>query len=239
MLLAVQIGSEIWRMAKLVGPRKRKFARRNKTPDAIGERYERFVIIGEAPPYVQPSTGARQRQWLCRCDCGTIKIVPQRGLRDGTTKSCGCYGKERSKNQIVHGHARSRGGDKPTPTFNAWRTMLQRCTNPNEGQWENYGKRGIKVCDAWLQFENFLADMGEKPEGTSLDRIDVNGNYEPSNCRWANPKQQSLNKRCTVRVTYQGREMTLMEACEIAGTQYTRAHARLKAGHSLEWVLTP
>ena len=219
---------------------KRPFIPRNRKPDGIGTRYGRLVISECAPPYVQPSTGVRQRRWLVRCDCGAEKIVTQHGLRTGKTKSCGCLNEEMKRSRVDHGHACRSDNRKPTRTFNAWRTMLQRCTNPKAEQWKNYGARGITICDRWRQsFSNFLADLGEAPEGMTLERTNVNGNYEPSNCVWASPKEQARNTRRARKVTFQGREMPLKEACEITGAKYSTAYWRLKAGHSLEWVLTP
>lgn len=98
--------------------------------------------------------------------------------------------------RTVHGHARRRAkGRAGTSTYYIWAAMIQRCTNPKNRDYKNYGARGITVCDRWRDFTNFLADMGEKPDGLSIDRIDNDGNYEPGNCRWATPAQQASNKR--------------------------------------------
>lgn len=96
--------------------------------------------------------------------------------------------------KIIHGH-RGHGSGVRTPTYNTWRAMIYRCTQKSHIAYKNYGGRGIKVCDEWRKFSNFLRDMGERPQNKTLDRIDPNGNYEPSNCRWATPKQQARNKR--------------------------------------------
>ena len=101
-----------------------------------------------------------------------------------------------SEERTIHGHARKRGDRRGgSQTYYIWAAMVQRCTNPNNKSWKWYGARGITVCDRWLTFENFLADMGEKPAGRSIDRIDNDGNYEPSNCRWATASQQVKNRR--------------------------------------------
>ena len=127
--------------------------------------------------------------WICECVCRALKSVAACELKGGKTKSCGCYDAERKSTQTVkHGFNR-------TPTYVCWSNMLARCTNPNRPDFRNYGARGIAVCERWFQFSNFLADMGEKPEGLAIDRINNDGNYEPGNCRWATPSQQRRNQR--------------------------------------------
>lgn len=129
-------------------------------------------------------------QWYCVCECGVEKLVDSYCLTKGLSKSCGCKaGQAISKSKTKHGMV-------GTPTYNTWVKMKERCTNPNDKRYSDWGGRGIKVCDRWLDsFENFLEDMGEKPEGLSLDRIDNNGDYEPNNCRWADNSIQKFNSR--------------------------------------------
>ena len=214
----------------------RAFAHRKRMPDSIGQRYERLVIIAEAPPYVQPSTGVRQRQWTCRCDCGTEKVVGQRAMRTGMVKSCGCLNEELKKQRITHGHARK---GAHSGAYKAWRGIFQRCENPNTDQWANYGGRGITVCESWRDFANFLADMGERPRGKSIERLDVDGNYEPSNCVWATAIEQARNQRRTIWVHYRGKERCLKEACELSGVNYMTAIDRLQRGWPAERALSP
>lgn len=126
--------------------------------------------------------------WQCRCVCGAVKNVKEHRLLSGESLSCGCIKKGR------HGHAAYREG-KRSSTYGVWTNMWSRCTNPKCPAYRYYGERGITVCDRWRKFENFLADMGEKPENLSIDRIHVNGNYEPDNCRWADAKTQANNQR--------------------------------------------
>lgn len=131
----------------------------------------------------------KKRIWECICDCGTLTLVPTQRLQNGENQSCGCYKNEK---RITHGHTIK----KVSRTYETWSQMKKRCYNPNNDNYNLYGGRGIKVCNRWLEsFENFLSDMGIRPPNTSIDRIDVNGNYEPSNCRWATPKIQAKNKR--------------------------------------------
>lgn len=135
--------------------------------------------------------------YKCICGCGTERLIFKGNLTSGKTKSCGCLkGSVLSKKKTSHGHSRA-VGRKASRVYNSWSSMITRCKNPNAKSFHNYGGRGIAVCDRWFVFENFLADMGEPREGESLDRIDFNGNYEPSNCRWADKKTQTRNRRNT------------------------------------------
>ena len=132
----------------------------------------------------------REIVWLCRCDCGNYVEVPTGSLQSGNTRSCGCL-------LSTHGHTRCKQRSR---TYYSWSSMKQRCANQNTPRYKDYGGRGIRVCNRWLKFENFLEDMGEKPEGyrISIDRIDNDGNYEPNNCKWSTPKEQASNRRNNV-----------------------------------------
>lgn len=124
---------------------------------------------------------------------------------------------------MKHGHTGS--GGKTTPTYRSWRTMLNRCQNPGHEQYKDYGGRGIKVCDRWLSFENFLEDMGERPEGMTLDREDKEKDYEPSNCRWATWKEQAREKR--VLFTHMGVTRSLSDWAEVLGISVSALHHRI------------
>lgn len=130
---------------------------------------------------------------LCRCSCGTEFINRADHIWGGNTKSCGCWASAKPKKTFYkHGHGVH---GKWTPTYFSWVSLRNRCKNANCAGYEYYGGRGISVCSRWDSFENFLADMGERPDGKSIDRIDPDGNYEPNNCRWATRSEQSKNQR--------------------------------------------
>ena len=158
---------------------------------------------------------------IIRCDCGTIKSVVASSVR--SMRSCGCISADRS-----HGYA-------GTPTYNSWLNARARCEDPRDGGYHLYGGRGIKVCERWQDFRNFLADMGERPLGTSIDRINGDGDYEPGNCRWATAKQQAENirpslldengKRIGKKREWKGGDpMTLDEAMKKYGVSRSRLH---------------
>lgn len=127
---------------------------------------------------------------LFLCDCGNEKEAYISNVKKLNTRSCGCLYIEYSKNPVVKKHGKSN-----TPEYSSWMNMMYRCNNNNATGYEYYGGRGIEVCDRWHNFENFLCDMGARPKGTSIDRINTNGNYEPSNCKWSSKSEQSLNCR--------------------------------------------
>lgn len=148
--------------------------------DITGQHFGRLVVvrfshIGEN----------RYAQWICACDCGAEALISGDKLRRGFTSSCGCLRRELAERRnLKHGHARV---GSLTPTWHSWHAMMERCYRPTNDSWKHYGGKGIEVCKRWHIFENFLADMGERPLGKTLHRIDSNKNYEPSNCEWRKP----------------------------------------------------
>lgn len=162
--------------------------------DLTGQRFGRLLVLDRATNDAQG-----RARWRCACDCGNEAVITRHHLRDGRTKSCGCLRRDvASELNHTHGFA-SKGGVKPT--YRIYRSMLSRTTNPRDASWKNYGGRGITVCDRWNparggSFENFLADVGERPaDNLSLDRIDNDRGYEPRNVRWATATEQARNRR--------------------------------------------
>jgi hypothetical protein len=155
--------------------------------DIAGQRFGRLVVIRR--------TGTKRTSavWLCHCDCGTNRHISGAALRSGNTQSCGCLHRE----AVIESNRRKRRhGMAGTGTYRAWQDMKTRCTNSRRKCWNDYGGRGISICARWSNsFENFLADMGERPPGLTLDRINNDDGYKPSNCRWATRLDQTHNRR--------------------------------------------
>jgi hypothetical protein len=189
------------------------------TIPAPGSRYEFLTYIGPAD-----TSAHLQNDWTywMQCDCGARKEISRNALLSRCPKSCGC--KTRSFQRSTHKMSRP-----PTPTYTTWISMWQRCTNKNLRGYPQYGGRGITVCKRWKAFENFITDMGERPQGTTLDRFpDKNGNYDPSNCRWANATAQANNRRSNRNLTAFGRTQTVTEWAHEAGIKVDTFLKRLK-----------
>ena len=167
---------------------------------------------------------ANRPLWLCQCDCGNRISLTKNALTTGNTKSCGCLFKELLiKRQTTHGKS-------DTLTYRIWQDMKDRCINPKHHCYDNYGGRNIKVCDHWLSFENFLKDMGEKPEGLTLDRTNNDIGYCKKNCNWVTIQDQSRNKRSTLRYTYKGETKCLKEWADVFDINYQTLHSRINRG---------
>jgi hypothetical protein len=157
--------------------------------DLVGRVFGRWTVLK-----FSHEDRHHNQYWLSRCACGVERAVFENGLIAGGSRSCGCLHRELTRRRFTtHGHSPS---GRPSPEYTSWQAMLARCGNPKNPEFHNYGGRGIAVCERWLVFENFLADMGPRPSGTTIDRWpNLNGNYEPSNCQWSTPKEQAAHQR--------------------------------------------
>ena len=162
--------------------------------------------------------------YKCKCECGNIKVVGSRYLTDGRTVSCGCK--------------RGNGTHKGL-TYKSWIAAKQRCTNPHNHNYKNYGGRGIKMCDKWLNsYDKFLNDMGERPSKEyTLDRIDVNGNYEPSNCKWSTHIEQSNNRRCCHYIEINNDKVTVTEFARMYNLNLSNTNYELRKGLSPDEII--
>lgn len=198
--------------------------------DIKGKRFGMLVAIERAS-----KDHNRGFKWRCKCDCGEEVIVRPTYLDSGHTVSCGCYNQLQRQKPKKHGATMN---GKPTKEYHSWVGLKSRCSNPNMIEYRNYGGRGIVVCERWLDkdkgFENFLEDMGECPDGFSLDRIDVNGNYEPENCRWATVEEQCNNKRTTHKIEFNGKNLSIAQWASELGIKYGTLWGRL---HSPLWTV--
>jgi len=194
--------------------------KKRKAEDFIGHRYGKLVVVGIA------GKGTHNRTLMkCVCDCGNEKIVPFGNLNTGHSNSCGCL---EQKNYERLGNLNKSHGKSDTRLYNIWQGMKSRCNNPNVKCYKSYGGRGIKVCEEWENYEGFekWALLNGYTEKLTIDRINANGNYEPSNCRWVTMKEQLRNKRNTVYVTYNGVKKPLKTWAEEIGISYETLRSR-------------
>jgi hypothetical protein len=188
--------------------------------DLAGKKFGKWVAVSAYP---------RRRHahvyWHCRCECGTERAVDGQNLLNGRSRSCGCA------ESRVRSHGKSESAE-----YKIWASMIQRCTKPVK----NYGARGIKVCVRWRKFENFYADMGPRPSPKhSIDRIDNDGNYEPSNCRWATRSEQAFNRRARSAITFAGRTQSMAQWAREVGIPRVTLFQRLQKGWPLEKAIAP
>ena len=193
--------------------------------DKTGLRSGRLLVLGLA------EKKGRAYRWQCLCDCGSYVTVDGNNLFRNCF-SCGCYRSERvAKQNTKHSMCDS-------PTYNSWRSMLSRCKYPSMPSYERYKARGITVCDRWQSFEIFLADMGERPEGTSIDRIDNNKGYSPDNCRWATPLEQQNNTESNHLLTFKDQTLSVTQWAKRLGCLPPTLFARLRMGWGIEKTLS-
>lgn len=183
----------------------------------IGQRFGEWTVLG------YHSIVSGKTRWLCQCKCGKESAVLQQTLIKGSSLSCGC-------DKDHHGHTRN------NPEYASWQCMRSRCLNPNNTNYYLYGGRGIKICDRWMRYSNFLSDMGRAPKGkNTIDRVNPDGNYEPSNCRWASIKEQLRNRRNTIRVEFNGQIKSLSDWCDELGLEYNIIHHRQRFGRKISF----
>ena len=191
-----------------------------------GDKYNRLTAIRF------DHKRGNQQYWLFKCDCGNEKMLDVSDVKSGNTKSCGCLQKEKIGN-LNRTHSMSY-----TKEYKSWLAMKQRCLNPNEKRYSDYGGRGIKVCSRWMSFKSFFKDMGKRREGMSIDRIDNSKGYSPENCRWTTAKEQSNNTRRNHFLTFNNKTQTIAQWARKLEINYGTLYTRLKKGWSVERALT-
>lgn len=205
-----------------------------KLIDLTGQRFGRLTVISFAG-----WTTDRRAKWLCRCDCGKWHIVRGSHLRSGNVQSCGCYRKEvlvsclRQRIEDADGHSKTR-------LYVIWQGMRMRCYNPSNGQYKRYGGRGIGICTDWNNWDNFYKWAIENgySDDLTIDRIDVDGDYSPENCRWVDYTVQANNTTRNVRYTFDGENHTISEWVRLKGISQSALRSRLRSGWPVERALT-
>ena len=197
-----------------------------RTPMPIGQKYGRLLVL----ECVNHDKERGAYYFKCLCDCGDTSVVREDCLKTGNTKSCGCYYRETRGVNKTHGMWNTR-------TYKIWSGMKARCTSEDKKH-HLYAGKGVKVCDRWLQFVNFLEDMGECQEGLTIDRIDGNGDYCPGNCRWATPKEQANNSAANHIVNYLGESLNIGQWAERMGIKANTLVYRIKRGWPVDKALT-
>ncbi|CAB4223446.1 hypothetical protein UFOVP1670_55 [uncultured Caudovirales phage] len=190
--------------------------------DLVGQTFGRLTVLERLP------NAKKNHKWLCRCECGKTTAVLGFCLRNGNTKSCGSHP---HVGPVTHGKSTTRA-------YVAWDHMLQRCQNPKSPVYKFYGARGIAVCERWQQFEGFYADMGDPPDGLSLERKENNGGYNKANCRWATKIDQANNTRSNHRLTHNGMTLTIAQWSRQLGFKRGVIASRLVMGWDITRTLS-
>lgn len=192
----------------------------------IGRTFGKWSVVAK---------GRKRRTWECECSCGRRRQVHESNLRSGASRSCGKH--DRPPGKIKHGHT---AGGVVSPEYRTWTQMLVRCANARAPNFKAYGGSGVRVCAAWRKsFEAFLRDMGPRPVGTSIDRIDNRKGYAPGNCRWATPAEQANNRSSTHWLTFGGETKTLTAWARQIGISDTGLLARVRLGQTPPHILRP
>lgn len=194
-----------------------------KAINIIGKKFNKLTVISK-----EPKNKLGEVRWLCQCECGNKTIILSYYIRKGITRSCGCLMKELAKiRKTTHNFSR-------TSTYHIWQAMKNRCENPKSSMYKYYGGKGIKVCERWNTFTNFLTDMGERPIKKSIDRINNDGNYEPGNCRWATNFEQSRNTNRNHIIFHNGKSHCLSDWAALLNIPHKTLSNRLYSGWTIE-----
>lgn len=196
-----------------------------------GKRFGRLTVLADC------NREQKEIRWMCRCDCGAEKLINGYSLRKGLTKSCGCLQAETTAARSTkHGNAKR---NRTSPEYNIWAGMMGRCYVSTHTSYGRYGALGIKVCERWHRFENFLADMGMRPAGKSIGRIDGLGDYELKNCRWETSVEQANNRKSNQILEFNGKRNTVANWARATGIKPATISARLRLlNYSVEQALT-
>lgn len=202
----------------------------SKKVDRTGRRFGKLIV--------KDDSGIRKHGfvvWRCLCDCGRETFVASCSLNSGNSKSCGCLIIETARKLARENFTKH--GQSDTPTWKCWSSMRERCSNEDNAAYKNYGGRGIKICGRWDDFVNFISDMGVRPYGMTLDRIDVNGDYDPSNCRWATVTDQANNRRSNRIIEFRGESKTISQWATNTNVAYSTFFWRITHGWPMERAL--
>lgn len=198
-----------------------------KAKDLTGQRFGKLTALCQ---------GDRIRNliaWKCLCDCGNSKLVVSQHLTNHSVRSCGCLKTE----QLKSGIRQTKHGMQKTPTYTSWQSMKTRCSNPNFKHYHRYGGRGISYPSEWEVFDNFYKDMGVRPEGTTLERLDNDKGYSKENCVWATRKEQARNTTTTIKIKHKDQELCMLDWANNLDIPYTRLRTAIKNGKSIDQIL--
>ena len=199
---------------------KNRSGSRKHNPVKAGDRIGALVVVSEAG-----RSRCNHKLWLCKCDCGNECVKQSNNLRFSPNPSCGCIA------SAVWSSSASTHGMRSSPEYSSWMAAKSRCHNPDSKDYHRYGGRGISMCDEWRNsFQAFYRDMGDRPAGKTLERLDSDGDYERENCTWATPEQQARNRRRSIYVSWQGERKHLSVVADELGISYGAAYQRYKRG---------
>lgn len=207
-----------------------------KINNLVGKTFGKLTVLRLSDDYAKGKA-----RWLCMCECGNTTIVLSCNLVRNHTTSCGCHKKANFNTMnLTHGATANKFGNKREypSTYKIWCLMRQRCINPKSNAYQWYGGRGISICERWNDYSNFVNDMGTRPDGCSLDRINNDGPYSPENCRWATPIEQARNRRNVRVLTYNGQTKSVPEWADHIGVPRGSLYNRIVRGWSLERIFT-